>query len=63
MQFKLDKKGGKASANKPKVELTKEEIGSVIDYGDLLKNMKHAIEHLKKEYNENLNLRILPSEF
>lgn len=61
--LKIDKKGGKGSVNKPKIELTKEEIDSVIDYGDLIKNMTHAIDHLKKEYNENLNLRIMPSEF
>lgn len=56
-------KGGKgSSSNKPKVELSKEEIDSVINYGQLLKDMKHAIEHLRNDYNENLNLRVSPSK-
>jgi hypothetical protein len=54
-------KAGKDHSKKPKVELTKEEIDEVINYGELLREMKHAVEHLRKDYNENLVLRVLPS--
>ena len=51
-----------AKLTKPKVGLTEDEIDSVINYNELMKSMKDALEHLKKEYNENVMLRLLPSE-
>jgi hypothetical protein len=50
------------TTHKPKVQLRKEEIDSVINYSELLKGMSDAIEHLKKDYNDNLNLRVSPSK-
>ena len=52
---------GGAKTTKPKVDLRKEEIETVINYNELLKSMKDAIEHLKQDYNNNLNLRATPS--
>jgi len=56
------KKGGKSGSHKPKVELTKEELDSCINYNELMRDMKHAIEHLKNDYNENIQLRVSPSK-
>ena len=53
--------GSKEKFTKPKVELRKEEIDTVINYSDLLKQMQDAIEHLKKDFNNNLNLRVSTS--
>jgi ribosome recycling factor len=35
----------------------------VINYNELLKNMKDAVEYLKQDYTNNLNLRVAPSSF
>ena len=48
---------------KPKVELTLDEINDVIDSEDLIRIMKGALEHLKIDFNENLNLRLKPSTY
>ena len=55
------KSGKGSSSKKPKVELSKEEMDEVINYGELIKDMNHAIEYLRNDYNENLTLRVSPS--
>lgn len=59
---KKSKEKGKQQ-QKPKVELTSDEINDVIDSEDLIRSMKGALEHLKNDLNENLNLRLKPSTF
>jgi hypothetical protein len=57
-EFLLDK-GNKIA--KPKVELRVEEINEVIDYDDFLNGLKDATEKLKKDLENNFNLRVTPS--
>lgn len=61
MEINYTDKGGKVQ--KPKVELTNEEINNVINSNDLIKTMKDAVEHLKQDFNDNLNLRLTPSKY
>ncbi|RNA18827.1 ribosome-recycling mitochondrial, partial [Brachionus plicatilis] len=59
---KKSKEKGK-QIQKPKVDLTIDEIDGVIDPNDLTRIMKGALEHLKNDFNDNLNLRLTPSTF
>jgi len=46
-----------------KVVLTNEELNAVIDYENMIKQMEAALEHLHKEYAEQLSLRTSISAF
>jgi len=54
-------KGGNSKVNKPKVEVRKEEIDQFVNSDEIIKGMADAVNYLKKEYLENLNVRLLPS--
>lgn len=54
-------KGGNSKVNKPKVEVRKEEIDQFVNSDEIIKGMTDAVNYLKKEYLENLNVRLLPS--
>jgi len=49
---------GKAQTKKPKVELSKEELNSVIDFDGMCDSMKQSVAMLKEDYSKNLNLRL-----
>ncbi|CAF0760326.1 unnamed protein product [Brachionus calyciflorus] len=61
-KYSTKKSKGK-QIQKPKVQLTKEEIDDVINSGELIKIMKDAVEHFRQDLNDNLNLRLTPSTF
>jgi len=46
-----------------KVALSEEELNEVIDYEDMIKQMEAALEHLRKEYAEQLTLRTSVNAF
>ena len=56
----LSKKGHVAAV---KVALSEEELNEVIDYEDMIKQMEAALEHLRKEYAEQLTLRTSVNAF
>lgn len=47
----------KGKTDKPHVELSEDEIGEVMDVGKMKRQMELTLEHLKKEYSEQLTLR------
>jgi len=54
----MSKKGQKL-----KVSLSDEELNEVIDYEDMTKQMEAALEHLCKQYAEQLSLRTSVNAF
>ena len=42
---------------KPKVELSHDELNSVVDYDKMCEQLDLAVEHLKQDYIEQLSLR------
>jgi hypothetical protein len=54
-------KGGNNKVSKPKVEVRKEEIDQFVNSDEIIRGMTDAVNYLKKEYLENLNIRLLPS--
>lgn len=53
-------KGKGGNIAKPKVELNEDELNQVVDFNQLKHEMRQAVDYLKKEYNESLNLRLTP---
>lgn len=51
----------KSTAKKPKVQLNRQELNSIINFDEFLASMKKVIEDLKEEYAKNLSLRFNPS--
>jgi len=56
----ISKKGHAPAA---KVTLSNEELNEVIDYENMIKQMEAALEHLRKEYAEQLSLRTSVNAF
>jgi len=54
----MSKKG-----HKPKVSLSNEELNEVIDYENMTKQMEAALEHLCRQYAEQLSLRTSVNAF
>jgi len=46
-----------------KVALSNEELNEVIDFDNMIKQMEAALEHLRKEYAEQLSLRTSVNAF
>jgi ribosome recycling factor len=57
------KKGHGRGPEKPGVELSSEELSEVIDFDKMTHQMEAALEHLRKEYAEQLTLRTSTSVF